>query len=134
MSRNKPPEIKQLAVDLMLINVYLQGPNKDPGGNVALDFSMVTSSVAMTYCGKSVTIKSHCMLQNFERKQSCRNMLTLTKDKHNIHFVSVVFKNGGGFEKKPWEVFNKICNLITQTSGQSRSAIVYFWKSRLLVT
>ena len=46
----------QLTVDLMLINVYLQGPNKDPGGNVALDFSRVTSLVAMTYCGKSVTI------------------------------------------------------------------------------
>ena len=32
------------------------------------------------------------------------------------------------------DVFRKICNLITQTSGQSGSAIAYFWKSRLLVT
>ncbi len=33
---------KQLAPDHMLIDVSLQGPNKD-GGNVALDFIMVTS-------------------------------------------------------------------------------------------
>ncbi len=45
---------KQLAADLMLIDVSLQGPNKD-GGDVALDFSMVTSA-AMTYCCKAATI------------------------------------------------------------------------------
>jgi hypothetical protein len=57
------------------------------------------------------------------------------KDKHNIHFIPVVFKSGGAFGEKAWKVFNKICNLITQTSGQSGSAIiVHFWKSRLLVT
>ena len=54
--------------------------------------------------------------------------------KHNIHFIPVVFESGGAFGEKAQEVFGKICNLITQTSGQSRSAIAYFWKSRLLVT
>ena len=31
-------------------------------------------------------------------------------------------------------MYKKICNLITQATGQSGSSIVYFWKSRLLVT
>ncbi len=61
-------------------------------------------------------------------------MLTLTRtNMHNIHFIPVVFESGGAFGEKAWEVFNKICNLITQISKQSRSAIVHFWKSRLLV-
>jgi uncharacterized membrane protein YgcG len=45
-----------------------------------------------------------------------------------------VFESGGAFGEKAQDVFSKICNLITQTSGQSGSAIAYFWKSRLLVT
>ena len=32
------------------------------------------------------------------------------------------------------EIFKKICNLITQSTGQSGSSIAYFWKSRLRVT
>jgi hypothetical protein len=48
---------KQLAADLMLIDVSLREQNRD-GGNVALDFSMVTSA-AITYCGKSATIPLH---------------------------------------------------------------------------
>ena len=45
-----------------------------------------------------------------------------------------MFESGGAFGEKAQDVFRKICNLITQTSGQSGSAIAYFWKSRLLVT
>ena len=45
-----------------------------------------------------------------------------------------MFESGGAFGEKAHEVFRKICNLITQTSGQSGSAIAYFWKSKLLVT
>jgi len=56
------------------------------------------------------------------------------KEKHNIHFIPVVFESGGAFGAKAQDVFGKICNLITQSSEQSRSAIAYFWKSRLLVT
>ncbi len=41
----------------MLIDVSLRGPDKD-GGNVALDFSVVTPA-AMTYCAKSATIPLH---------------------------------------------------------------------------
>ena len=45
-----------------------------------------------------------------------------------------MFESGGAFGVKAQDVFGKICNLITQSSGQSSSAIAYFWKSRLLVT
>ena len=43
------------------------------------------------------------------------------KEKHNIHFIPVVFESGGGFGVKAQDVFGKICNLITQSSGQSSS-------------
>ena len=38
------------------------------------------------------------------------------------------------FWERARHVFNRFCNLITQSSGQSGSAIAYFWKSRLSVT
>ena len=52
----------------------------------------------------------------------------------NIHFEPFVLESGGVFGERVRHVFNRICNLITQSSGQSRSAIAHFWKSRLLVT
>ena len=124
---------KQLAADLMLIDVSLREPNKD-GGNVALDFSMVTSA-ATTYCGKSATIPLHAA--EHREKAKLQKYADAYKDKHNIHFIPVVFESGGAFGEKAQDillVFSKICNLITQTSGQSGSAIAHFWKSRLLVT
>ena len=52
----------------------------------------------------------------------------------NIHFEPSVLESGCVFGERARHVFNRICNLITQSSGQSGSAIAYFWKSRLLVT
>jgi len=121
---------KQLAADLMLIDVSLREHNRD-GGNVALDFSMVTSA-SMTYCARSATIPRHAAEQR--EKAKLQKYADAYKDKHNIHFIPVVFESGGAFGEKAQDVFNKICNLITQTSGQSGSAIAHFWKSRLLVT
>ena len=45
-----------------------------------------------------------------------------------------VVESGGEVGERAQEIFKKICNLITQTTGQSGSSIAYFWKSRLLVT
>ena len=50
-----------------------------------------------------------------------------------IHFESFVVESGGQLGVRAQEVFKKICNLITQTTGQSGSSIAYFWKSRFLV-
>jgi hypothetical protein len=121
---------KQVAADLMLIDVSLRGPDKD-GGNVALDFSVVTPA-AMTYCGKSATSPLHAAEQRERAK--IQKYAEAYKEKLNIHFIPVVFESGGAFGEKALDVFRKICNLITQTSGQSGSAIAYFWKSKLLVT
>ena len=121
---------KQLAADLMLIDVSLREANRD-GGNVALDFSMVTSAAA-TYCGKSATTPLHAA--GLREKTKIQKYSDAYKVKHNIHFIPVVFESGGVFGEKAQDVFRKICTLITQTSGQSGSAIAYFWKSRLLVT
>jgi len=121
---------KQVAADLMLIDVSLREATKD-GDNVALDFSMVTSA-AMSYCGKSSTTPLHAA--GLREKAKIQKYADAYKVKHNIHFIPVVFESGGVFGEKAQDVFRKICNLITQTSGQSGSAIAYFWKSRLLVT
>ena len=52
----------------------------------------------------------------------------------NIHFEPFVLESGDVLGERARHVFNRICNLITQSSGQSGSAIAYFWRSRLLVT
>ena len=59
--------------------------------------------------------------------QACKNM-------DDIHFEPFVVESGGELGERAQEIFKKICNLITQTTGQSGSSIAYFWKSRLLVT
>ena len=56
------------------------------------------------------------------------------KDMNDINFEPFVVESGGQLGERAQEIFKKICNLITQTSGQSGSSIAYFWKSRLLVT
>ena len=86
----------------------------------------------MTYCGKSATSPLHAA----ERRERAKiqKYAEAYKEKLNIHFIPVVLESGGAFGGKAQDVFRKICNLINQTSGQSGSAIAYFWKSKLLVT
>ena len=52
----------------------------------------------------------------------------------DIHFEPFVLESGGVFGVRAQEVFRRICDLITQSTGQSGSAIAHFWRSRLLVT
>ena len=73
---------------MLLIDVSLGEPNKDDG-NVALDFSMMVTSVTITYCGKLFSdYPTHYMLQNIERQQNLRNMLMLTLTKTNVTSTS----------------------------------------------
>ena len=51
----------------------------------------------------------------------------------DIHFEPFVIESGGQFGGKAQQVFKKICNLVTQSTGQCGSNIAYFWKSKLLV-
>ena len=56
------------------------------------------------------------------------------KQLDDTHFEPFVVESGCELGERAQEIFKKICNLITQTTGQSGSSIAYFWKSRLLVT
>ena len=56
------------------------------------------------------------------------------KEIDDTHFEPFVVESGGALGEKAKQIFKKICNLISQSTGQSRSSIAYFWKSRLLVT
>ena len=71
---------KQLAADLMLIDVSFREPGKD-GGNVALNFSMVTA----TYCGKSAKVSLHAAA--LREKAKMLKYADAYKEKHNIHFI-----------------------------------------------
>jgi hypothetical protein len=48
------------------------------------------------------------------------------KNMDDIHFEPFVVESGGELGERAQEIFKKICNLITQTTGQSRSSIAYF--------
>ncbi len=52
----------------------------------------------------------------------------------DIHLEPFVLESGGVFGVRAQEVFRRICNLITQSTRQSGSAIADFWRSRLFVT
>ena len=89
----------------------------------------------------SVSKNTTCfMLPKSEKKQNISNtfkrirpLMTRTLS-HYTHFEPFVVESGGELGVRAQEIFKKICNLITQSTGQSGSSIAYFWKSRLLVT
>ena len=71
------------------------------------------------------------MLPKSEKKQKILNAYKALDD---AHFEPFVIESGGELGVRAQEIFKKICNFITQSTGQSGSSIAYFWKSRLLVT
>jgi hypothetical protein len=75
--------------------------------------------------------KYHSTLPKPERKQKILNTFKALDD---THFEPFVVESGEELGVRSQAIFKKICNLITQLTGQSRSSIAYFWKSRLLVT
>ena len=121
---------KQLAADIMLIDVSLRQPGRD-GKSVAIDFSIVTPA-AESYCKEAAKKPLHAA--------GLREIMKVTKysqsykDMGDIHFEPFVLESGGVFGVRAQEVFRRICELITQSTGQSGSAIAHFWRSRLLVT
>ena len=51
----------------------------------------------------------------------------------NSNFIPFIIENGGAFGRDAEEAFSKICNIIALQTGQNRSSIAHFWRSRLLV-
>ena len=121
---------KQLAGDLMLIDVSLRQAGRD-GKCGVIDFSIVTPA-AESYCAQAAKIPLHAAKIREETKNL--KYFQAYKALDDTHFEPFVVESGGELGVRAQEIFKKICNLITQSTGQSGSSIAYFWKSRLLVT
>jgi hypothetical protein len=121
---------KPLAGDLMLIDVSLRQPGRD-GRCGVIDFSIVTPA-AESYCEEAATKPLHAAKLREEHK--IRKYLQAYKELDDIHFEPFVVESGGVLGKRAQEIFRKISDLISQTTGQCLSSIAYFWKTRLLVT
>ena len=68
------------------------------------------------------------------KDNSIRYIIKNNKALDDTHFEPFVVESGGELGVRAQEIFKKICNLITQSTGRSGSSIAYVWKSRLLVT
>ena len=121
---------KQLAADIMLIDVSLREPGRD-GKSVAIDFSIVTPA-AESYCKEAAKKPLHAA--GLREVLKVNKYSQSYKDMGDVHFEPFVLESGGVFGVRAQEVFQRICDLITQSTGQSGSAIAHFWRSRLLVT
>ena len=121
---------KQLAGDLKLVDVSLRQAGRD-GQCGVIDFSIITPA-AESYCARAA--KEPLYAAKIREDEKIAKYLQAYKDIDDTHFEPFVVESGGQLGEKAQEIFKKICNLITQTTGQSGSSIAYFWKSRLLVT
>ena len=121
---------KQLAADIMLIDVSLKQPGRD-GKSVAIDFSIVTPA-AESYCKEAARKPLHAA--GLREVLKVNKYSAAYKEMDDIHFEPFVLESGGVFGERAQEVFRRICDLITHSTGQSGSAIAHFWRSRLLVT
>ena len=121
---------KQLAGDLMLVDVSLRKTERD-GKCGVIDFSIITPA-AESYCAKAA--QEPLYAAKIREDAKFLKYLQAYKDMDDINFEPFVVESGGQLGERAQEIFKKICNLITQTTGQSGSSIAYFWKSRLLVT
>jgi len=121
---------KQLAGDLLLVDVSLQDKGKD-GECCVIDFSIVTPA-AETYCQEASTTPLYTA--KLKETEKIRKYAGEYKAQGNTYFEPFVLESGGVLGECAQNVFSKICNIITQLTGQSGSNIAYYWKSRLLVT
>ena len=121
---------KQLAGDLKLKDVSLCQAERD-GQCGVIDFSIITPA-AESYCARAA--KEPLYAAKIREDEKITKYFQVYKDIDDTHFEPFVVESGGQLGEKAQEIFKKICNFITQTTGQSGSSIAYFWKSRLLVT
>ena len=110
----------------MLIDVSLRGEGRD-GKCGVIDFSIVTPA-AESYCEQATRVPLHAARLREENKVS--KYLQAYEAMDDIHFEPFVIESGGQFGEKAQQVFTKICNLVTQSTGQCGSNIAYFWKSK----
>ena len=85
-----------------------------------------------SYCAEAA--KTPLYTANVREETKTLKYFQAYKQLNNIHFEPIVVESGGELGERVQEIFKKICNLITQATGQSGSSIAYFWKSRLLLS
>ena len=123
------PDNVPCRADIALIGTSLRTAERD-GVNAVIDFSVVHPA-AVSYCKdasrapRSITA-SRATLKNERYRQQYLNH-------DNSNFIPFIVENGGTFGRHAEETFSKICNIIALQTGQNRSSIAHFWRSRLLV-
>jgi len=115
--------------DLALIGTSLRTADRD-GVNAVIDFSVVHSA-ATSYCRAASLTPGSATVSKANQKIARYRQQYLDHD--NSNFIPFIVENGGTFGRNAEEAFSKICNIIALHTGQNRSSIAHFWRSRLLV-
>ena len=98
----------------MLIDVSLRQAGRD-GKCGVIDFSIVTPA-AESYCAQAAKIPLHAAKTREETKNL--KYFQAYKALDDTHFEPFVVESGGELGVRSQEIFKKICNLITQSTGQ----------------
>ena len=115
--------------DLALIGTSLRTAERD-GVNAVIDFSVVHPA-AVSYCREASVTPGSTAISKANLKMARYRQQYLSHD--NSNFIPFIVENGGAFGKHAEEAFSRICNIIALQTGQNRSSIAHFWRSRLLV-
>ena len=100
------------------------------------DAASSTSALSLQQRNRTVSKpQSFTLLHTANLKETEKSLKYASeyKKQGNICFEPFVIESGGVFGECAKNVFSKVCNIITQQTGQSSSNIAYYWKSRLLV-
>ena len=95
-----------------------------------IDFSVVHPA-AISYCRDASRTPGSATVSKANHKNARYRQQYLNHD--NSNFIPFIVENGGTFGRNAEEAFSKICNIIVLHTGQNRSSIAHFWRSRLLV-
>ena len=115
--------------DIALIGTSLRTAERD-GVNAVIDFSVVHPA-AISYCRDASRTPSSITTNKATQKNARYRQQYLNHD--NSNFIPFIVENGGTFGRDAEEAFSRICNIIALQTGQNRSSIAHFWRSRLLV-
>jgi hypothetical protein len=115
--------------DIALIGTSLRTAERD-GVNAVIDFSVVHPA-AVSYCKDASRAPRSVTANRATQKNTRYRQQYLNHD--NSNFIPFIVENGGIFGRDAEEAFSKICNIIALQTGQNRSSIAHFWRSRLLV-
>ena len=116
---------------MLLEEISLQQKGKD-GKCCVIDITVVITPAVETYCDQAARVPLHTA--KLKETEKVRKTPVPTKNKTTPTLSPLYWKAEEYSEsERATEVFKKLCNIITQQTGQSASNISYFWKAKLLV-